>query len=121
MQTTDYTISKARYAKGKMKIHIPATGCGFKNRAMRLADAIARGRYSGREQAWIVSPTAAKKFETLFTQGWDACVMTYKLEAPDPKTNSTLDAPTQSASNSAADPKTNSKLAVSKSSQGKGI
>lgn len=79
----DYTVSPARYAKGKMAVRCPSKD-GWKSRAARLAGAIARGRYTGRERAYIMSPTAAAKFERLFLEGWDACVITLELEPPRP-------------------------------------
>lgn len=45
---------------------------GFKNRAARLASRLARDRYSHRERAYIMSKTAAAKFEQLYAEGWDA-------------------------------------------------
>lgn len=77
----DYTVSPARYAKGKMAVRCPSQD-GWKSRAARLAAAIARGRYTGREGAYIMSPAAAAKFERLFLDGWDACVITLELEPP---------------------------------------
>lgn len=77
----DYTVSPARYSKGKMAVRCPSAN-GWKTRAARLAGAIARGRYTGREGAYIMSPTAAAKFERLFLEGWDACVITHELEPP---------------------------------------
>jgi hypothetical protein len=75
MTTTDYTISPARYAgrwNGKPQMAIRCTPTdGYKTRAMYLAEAL-KGRWSGRERAYIVSPTKAAKFERLYAEGWDA-------------------------------------------------
>jgi hypothetical protein len=79
---TDYTILPARHAKGKMKIQCRNDGTGYKNRCHRVAEALARGRYTGRENAYILSPAAAKRFERLYAEGYDASVITYELEAP---------------------------------------
>lgn len=82
---TDYTITPARYAKGKMIIRPTPDGTGYKNRAARLAEARGiGGRYVGRSGGYTVSPTAASKFERLYAEGWDACFISGKLEAPRP-------------------------------------
>lgn len=77
----EYSISPARYAKGKMAVRCPSS-TGWKTRAARLAEAIARGRYTGREGAYIMSPAAAIRFERLFLDGWDASPFSYELETP---------------------------------------
>jgi len=56
-----YSIKPARYAKGMVAVHCVSDGSGWKNRAMRLCDEV-RGRYSNRENAYIMSPTKAGKF-----------------------------------------------------------
>jgi hypothetical protein len=61
-----------------MAIRCPSTN-GLKTRAARLAAFAIKGRWSGREKAYIVSPTKAEKFERLYSEGFDACVMTGKL------------------------------------------
>lgn len=76
-------ICKARYAKNQMAVHCPSNGTGWKTRAMRLADAIANGRYSGREHAYIMSQPAAKRFTKLYAEGWDASFMSRDLIAPE--------------------------------------
>jgi hypothetical protein len=81
-----YTISKARYAKGMMAVVCkPAVGNmkGLKTRAMRLASSFANTRYSGRENAYIMSPAAAKKFAQTFKDGWDASAITGERTPPE--------------------------------------
>lgn len=78
---SDYTITKARYAKGQMAVHCQSNGSGFKTRAMRLCEAL-RGRYSGREDAYIMSPTKATKLERYHREGWDATFVTAELVPP---------------------------------------
>jgi hypothetical protein len=53
-----------------MAVHCVSTG-QYKTRAMYLCEAL-KGRYSGREGAYIMSPSKAKKLEKLFAGGWDA-------------------------------------------------
>lgn len=78
-----FVITPARYAKGKMKIQCKSVQKSmYKERQHRLAEALARGRYTGRENAYIVSPNAAKRFLKLWREGWDASSFTYELEAP---------------------------------------
>lgn len=59
------TFNQARYAKGKIAVHCPSDGSGYKTRAMRLADAHG-GRWSNREKAYIMSPAAALKVKRAY-------------------------------------------------------
>lgn len=69
---TDYTIAPARYAKGKVVVRCPSTD-GYKTRAAYLAAAKGiGGKYVGRSGGYTMSPSAAKKFERLYAEGWDA-------------------------------------------------
>ena len=52
---------------------------GYKTRAARLAEAL-RGRYSGRERAYIMSRAKAARLAELYAQGRDACVITRTLD-----------------------------------------
>lgn len=65
---TTYTISKARYAKGKMAVHCKPDGSGWKTLAALIISEMPGVRYSGREHAYIVSPGCARKFEAKITQ-----------------------------------------------------
>jgi hypothetical protein len=69
-----YTIRPAKYAgrwnnKPQMAVSCPSAD-GFKSRAARIMGAL-NARYSGRENAYIVSPAKAAKFERLLAEGWD--------------------------------------------------
>ena len=75
-----YTISNARYAKGQ-KLICCHTNDQYKTRAHRLVEAL-KGRYTGRENGYIVSPTKAQRFEKLYLKGWDGKIMTAELVAP---------------------------------------
>lgn len=77
-----YSIRPARHAKGKVAVTAYGTADGYKTRACRLAQALARGRYTGREHAYIMGPKTAARFEKLYAQGWDANGFSYELEAP---------------------------------------
>lgn len=77
----DYTLRPARYAKGKQALSTPSTD-GWKTRAGRLAERLANGRYSGREHAYILSSSAAVRFERLFALGWDAGIISGELRPP---------------------------------------
>lgn len=68
---TPYTITDARYAKGKKAVRCSSPN-GYKTRAAYLAERLANGRYTGREHAYIMSPAAALRFEKLYAEGWDA-------------------------------------------------
>lgn len=76
-----YIVSNARYSKGKMAVRCPST-TGWKTRAGRLAERLANGRYTGRENAYIMSATAAKRFEKLYAEGWDAEYISGELVEP---------------------------------------
>lgn len=58
-----YTANPARYAKGKIALHIPGID-GWKSlAALILTNEIAPNcRYSNRERAYIVSPAQAFRF-----------------------------------------------------------
>jgi hypothetical protein len=64
-------VSAARYAKGMVAVHCPPDGSGFKTRASRLAGALAGGRYSHREDSYIMSPKRARKLADLYYARWD--------------------------------------------------
>jgi hypothetical protein len=69
---SDYTISPARYAKGKVVVCCPSTD-GYKTRAAYLATAKGiGGKYVGRSGGYTMSPSAAKKFKRLYEEGWNA-------------------------------------------------
>jgi hypothetical protein len=80
---TDYTITAARYAKNMMAVRCPSD-TGYKTRAACLASYFARNRYSGREHAYIMSPSAAKRFEEHFTKGFGASCFSRTLIPPVP-------------------------------------
>lgn len=69
--TDDVIVSDARYAKGMKLVECKSDGSGWKTRAMRLCDAM-KGRYTGRENGYIMSPTKAMRFMKLLAEGWDA-------------------------------------------------
>lgn len=86
MPNTEYTITPARYAgrwngKPQMAVCCPSDTM-FKTRAARLIGDGLKGRYSGRESAYIVSPAKARKFEMLYAAGYDANSYSGELIAP---------------------------------------
>lgn len=85
---TPYTHGRARYAKGMVALRVHDSVGGFMGRAARLAQAL-KGRWSGREHAYILSPSKLRRFEELYAAGWDAALKFdsiysthYELEAP---------------------------------------
>lgn len=76
----DYTISPARYSKGKVVVRCPSRD-GFKTRAARLAEGL-RGRWTHRAGGYVMTPAKAARFERLYAEGWDASCITGELEAP---------------------------------------
>lgn len=77
----DYTIGKARYAKGMLTVRCPSS-TGYKTRAARLIGDGLKCRFSGREGAYIASPSKVRRFETLFANGWDASSFSGELIEP---------------------------------------
>lgn len=73
-------FSHARYAKQSYAVRCP-TPDAYKTRAARLVEAL-RGRYSGREHAYIMPRSKALKLARLWSNGLDACAVTGKLEEP---------------------------------------
>lgn len=85
METLEYpvfSISPARYAKGMMAVCCKGDGSGYKDRAMCLAAYFARDRYTGRENAYIMSPAAARKFVEHYKKGFDASCIERRLIQP---------------------------------------
>lgn len=76
-----YTITDARYAKGKKVIQTVSDGSGLKTRAAYLAESLG-GRWAGRSKGYVVSPAAAQKFETLFAAGFEAHMRLYHDTKP---------------------------------------
>jgi hypothetical protein len=58
-----YTVSPARYAKGKLAIHCKPDGTGWKTLAAQIISQMKGVRYSNRERAYVVSSRCAAKFE----------------------------------------------------------
>lgn len=81
MTQAPYTISDARYAKGKKVIHVASDGSGMKTRAAYLADALG-GRWVGRSKGYVLSPAAAVKFEKLWAAGFEANMRLYHDTKP---------------------------------------
>lgn len=73
-------FSHARYSKQSYAVRCPSSD-GYKTRAARLAEAL-RGRNSNRERAYIMPRSKALKLARLWSNGWDACVITGKLDEP---------------------------------------
>jgi hypothetical protein len=59
-----YTLSPARYAKGRLALHCKPDGTIYKTLAMLIISQMKGVRYSNRECAYIISPTCAWKFKT---------------------------------------------------------
>jgi hypothetical protein len=91
VSTPHYTITRARYAKGKYAISNFSDGSGIKTRAACLAAALG-GRYTNRERAYIVSPGQAQRFHELYQEGWDASFFGDELTSPSGEAVSARDA-----------------------------
>ncbi len=73
-----YTIGEAHYAKGMKIVRCPSPDC-FKTRAARLIGDGLKGRWSNREREYIASPAKVRRFERLYTEGFDACPISGQL------------------------------------------
>jgi len=80
---SDYSISLARYAKGKLIVSPTRDGTGYKTRAARLIGDGLNCRWVHRGSGYVASPTQVKKFEKLYAAGFSACVMTGKIYHPE--------------------------------------
>ncbi len=78
-QHKNYQIGRARYAKGMNVINTPSKD-GYKSPEARLADAVANGRFSGREGGYIMSDTQKDFFEKLVKHGARADYFTRDIE-----------------------------------------
>ena len=61
------TITPARYAKGKVAVHVSSDGM-FRNRASCLAEGVG-GKWSNRCGAYIMSPSAAERLHAYYMRG----------------------------------------------------
>lgn len=77
----NFSIKPARYAKNKYAVQTKGEN-GLKSRQCRLASAIGGNCYSNRCKSYIMSAAKAERFYALAVAGWDACVMTDRLEPP---------------------------------------
>jgi hypothetical protein len=77
-----YIIGRAKYAKGQMAVRCTAPG-PYKDRAQRLIGDGLNCRWSGRERAYIASPSKVAKFERLYAAGLEASSITGKLYDPE--------------------------------------
>lgn len=81
MTEQTYTHGFARYAKGQVAVRPSRDGSGWKGRIDRLCEAL-NARWSGREGAYIMSWTKARKLELLVAAGWDAGYFGRRFYAP---------------------------------------
>jgi hypothetical protein len=90
VQKATFTVSPARYAKGKMIVRAPSTD-GYKTQAGRIAEAVG-GKYSGREKGYVMAPTRAKLMEHLMDVGAEANIMDNRVTIGEQKDLSPADA-----------------------------
>lgn len=86
-----FQCSPTSYVRGKMSLHLETEERNiYKGPAHRLLDAL-NARWS-RRSSYVLTPSRAKLWQTLFVQGWDAatdwrgaygCKEAPKLESPD--------------------------------------
>lgn len=82
-----WSATQARYAgryngKPMYAVRTKSNGTGFKTRAARLIGDGLNCRWSGRECAYIASPSKVARLEILYAEGWNASVMTGTLIMP---------------------------------------
>jgi hypothetical protein len=80
-------VRPARYARGKVAFGVERVDptAWFMGRMARLCAVAGRGRYTHRERAYIMSPTAAARVLKLYAEGWDASPIRGELTAPKEK------------------------------------
>jgi hypothetical protein len=78
MNTQAYSISPARYAKGKFAVRAN-DGSGYKCRAAHLAEALG-GRWTHRDGGYLLSQSAASDFEAMINSGWHGRASWYRGE-----------------------------------------
>ena len=67
-----YSVNPAKYYKNQVSVTTPSSD-GFKTRAARLAGTF--GKWSRRNNGYVMSPGQADKFIDLYAKGWDASIM----------------------------------------------
>lgn len=67
-----YSVNPAKYCKNQVSVTTPSLD-GFKTRAARLAGTF--GKWSRRNNGYVMSPGQADKFIDLYAKGWDASIM----------------------------------------------
>jgi hypothetical protein len=58
-----YTIGPAKYAKGMLAVRPAVDGTGWKTLAAVIISGMPGVRWTGRERAYLCSPSRARKFE----------------------------------------------------------
>lgn len=79
------SVSMRPYGKGKIAVQVSNkdskdSGMG---RAQRIADVVSGGKWTGKANAFIVSPNQAKKIAKYIEDGWDASPITGELKHPE--------------------------------------
>jgi hypothetical protein len=77
-----FRFAPARYAKGMIAFQAD-NDSDWKNRPLRLADAVSGARYSGRERAYLMSRSAANRLLRLLDAGWTGSPITGVVEPPE--------------------------------------
>lgn len=67
-----YSVNPAKYCKNQVSVTTPSRD-GFKTRAARLAGTF--GKWSRRNNGYVMSQGQANKFIDLYAKGWDASIM----------------------------------------------
>jgi hypothetical protein len=78
--SSEYTVRRARYAKGQALVQVKSTG-GMKGRAARLLHAL-KCKFVNREGGYSCSPSKLAKFEKMMREGWDANFFSDELIPP---------------------------------------
>jgi hypothetical protein len=73
-----FGVRKARYAKGLLAVSPRKDGSGYKTREARLAEHFSR-RYTGRENAYLLSVGAYRKLIAAYAAGRDASPITGEM------------------------------------------
>ena len=77
----EWRVEAARYAKGKVAIHVTSPG-DFKSGAANLAEALG-GKWTSREKAYLLPKTKEDRFTSMVVGGWNANPVSRDLTPPD--------------------------------------
>jgi hypothetical protein len=77
-----FRVVPARYARGKVAVHVATDGSGWKTAAARLAENVG-GRWTHREGAYIMSQRQADRLLKLYAEGAEGAILSRDITTAD--------------------------------------